>query len=618
MALGNYTDPRLSPSEGQGSGEVLVERKRLLISLLADRRAIRVICAPSLYGKTTLATQYARMAFKPEQVEWINADDPLFLVKLDSEGIEEGLGLEPEEGKRLLVIDGVGALSEARRRSFGSLLRRFHAKNCEIIIATEDAELAFGINAPTVVLDARELALSTEETPAGLVPEEMKTTWDEDVRLRMAKRILPAVLLDQAEGEQRFLSSLLLRAPSSREEALSILALVAGRGRLSLLSPFFIEGAAPLAPVVERVYPYAGIKRTSGEFCAYRLGNSARYELLNAHFEDLVANTDVRTEEEFLNLCADMCIETENDMVLSWLLSGMFTPQQRDAFYRSHGMSDVIDAWPLEDERDEQAHASLGRLQRQVPGLTINLFGRCEVTRGGQPVTGSTNLRKKAKLVIAFLLVNYGKDVPRTWIERTVWPGSDPNCARSSFYNLWSYVRKILSPPGSDPFAATKSRETVSLSCLDLESDVLKIEELCAQIHGYDDPQLCREALEKIEQLYCGPLLPGIQNDQLEAYRIAYQNRVLDAAVDGVRVLVRNGELRSAQRFAAFAFQVDATREDVVYLYMKVQRMLGQFAGAISTYVNCRRALVERFGIDGSTRLEELYEEILNDVSKGK
>lgn len=70
-----------------------------------------------------------------------------------------------------------------------------------------------------------------------------------------------------------------------------------------------------------------------------------------------------------------------------------------------------------------------------------------------------------------------------------------------------------------------------------------------------------------------------------------------------------------AQHYAEFAFAIDQTREDVVYQYMKVQQLLGQFAGAISTFVSCRRALVDRFGIDGSSRLEELYEEILEEVS---
>lgn len=106
-----------------------------------------------------------------------------------------------------------------------------------------------------------------------------------------------------------------------------------------------------------------------------------------------------------------------------------------------------------------------------------------------------------------------------------------------------------------------------------------------------------------------------MQNDQIEAYRITFQNRVLDALVDGVRVLMHGNDLRAAQHYAEFAFSIDQTREDVVYQYMKVQQRLGQFGGAISTYVSCRRALIDRFGIDGSNRLEELYEEILEEVS---
>ena len=186
---------------------------------------------------------------------------------------------------------------------------------------------------------------------------------------------------------------------------------------------------------------------------------------------------------------------------------------------------------------------------------------------------------------------------------------------RSSFYNLWSYIRRILTPPGEEPFGSRRSRDTVSLAGLNYLSDVSEVHAQCLLLNGCTDPDICKRALGEIERLYCGPLLPGVQNDQIDAYRITYQNRVLDALVDGVRALIRVNELRLAQHYAEFAFGIDQTREDVVYQYMKVQQLLGQFAGAISTFVSCRRALVDRFGIDGSSRLEELYEEILEEVS---
>lgn len=53
---GNDKDAlRSSPSAALGIGEALINRKRLLVSLLSDREAVRVICAPPLYGKTVLA-----------------------------------------------------------------------------------------------------------------------------------------------------------------------------------------------------------------------------------------------------------------------------------------------------------------------------------------------------------------------------------------------------------------------------------------------------------------------------------------------------------------------------------------------------------------------------------
>ena len=89
---GNDKDaPQSYPSAALGIGEALISRKRLLISLLSDREAVRVICAPPLYGKTVLANQYARIAFPPASVTWIQASEPEFLVNLDSGNIEEAL-----------------------------------------------------------------------------------------------------------------------------------------------------------------------------------------------------------------------------------------------------------------------------------------------------------------------------------------------------------------------------------------------------------------------------------------------------------------------------------------------------------------------------------------------
>lgn len=612
---GNDKDaPQSYPSAALGIGEALISRKRLLISLLSDREAVRVICAPPLYGKTVLANQYARIAFPPASVTWIQASEPEFLVNLDSGNIEEALDSDNYSPGKLVVFDGISKLKGKRRTSLVTLMGKLHTKQCEVMVTTEDSTLAADVELPVVVLDAREMALSSDELPKYQDHSDNHDSLFEKGHMP-TKRSVPPVALDKERGADRFLKALLRQTPSSPEESLAYLALFFGSGSLSQITDFFDERTQPDISLVESLFPFAGVRLLSSSFSAFELTVEARHELMAAHYSSIVPFTRFEDEAEFLLACVDSCLVSGKRA----LASMAFESRKIQQWYaEKHGPETANLSLPIPANEHSfgEGGASPDALKaKTVSPVRIDLFGRCEVTRDGESVLSKGELRRKAKLVIALLVVNDGKELPRTWIERIVWPESDPACVRSSFYNLWSYIRRILTPPGEEPFGSRRSRDTVSLAGLNYVSDVGEVHAQCLLLNGCTDPDICKRALGKIERLYCGPLLPGVQNDQVDAYRITYQNRVLDALVDGVRALIRVNELRLAQHYAEFAFAIDQTREDVVYQYMKVQQLLGQFAGAISTFVSCRRALVDRFGIDGSSRLEELYEEILEEVS---
>lgn len=603
-----------SPSAALGIGEALINRKRLLVSLLSDREAVRVICAPPLYGKTVLANQYARMAFPPGNVTWIQASDPEFLVNLDSGNIEEVLDSDNSSPGKLVVFDGISKLKGKRRTSLVTLMGKLHTKQCEVMVTTEDSTLAADVELPVVVLDAREMALSSDELPKRQDHfGNHESPFEKDHM--PTKRCVPPVALDNERGADRFLKALLRQTPSSPEESLAHLALFLGSGSLSQITDFFDEHTQPDISLVERLYPYAGVRLLSSTFSSFDLSDEAKHELMATHYSSVAAFTRFEDEAGFVLACVDLCLATGNRELAAMALESRKVQQW---YAEKHGAETAN--YPLQALGDNAIpaddKATVGSMKHEIASpVRIDLFGHCEVTRDGESVLSKGELRRKAKLVIALLVVNDGKELPRTWIERIVWPESDPACVRSSFYNLWSYIRRILTPSGEEPFGSRRSRDTVSFAGLNYVSDVSEVHAQCLLLNGCTDPDICKRALGEIERLYCGPLLPGVQNDQIDAYRITYQNRVLDALVDGVRALIRVNELRLAQHYAEFAFGIDQTREDVVYQYMKVQQLLGQFAGAISTFVSCRRALVDRFGIDGSSRLEDLYEEILEEVS---
>lgn len=612
---GNDKDAlRSSPSAALGIGEAFINRKRLLVSLLSDREAVRVICAPPLYGKTVLANQYARMAFPPGNVIWVQASEPEFLVNLDSGSIEEVLDSDDSSLGKLVVFDGISKLKGKRRTSLVTLMGKLHTKQCEVMVTTEDSTLAADVELPVVVLDAREMALSSDELPKRQCHSGNHESLFEKGHMP-TKRSVPPVALDKEKGADRFLKALLRQTPSSPEESLAYLALFLGSGSLSLITDFFDEHAQPDIALVESLFPFAGVSLLSSSFYAFELTVEARHELMAAHYSSIVSFSRFEDEAEFLLACVDSCLAAGKRALASKALESRKVQQW---YAEKHGAETGNFSLPI--PASEHFFGEGGTITDAikteiVSPVRINLFGRCEVTRDGKNVLSNGELRRKAKLVLALLVVNDGKELPRTWIERIVWPESDPACVRSSFYNLWSYIRRVLTPPDEEPFGSRRSRDTVSLAGLNYVSDVGEVHAQCLLLNGCNDPDICKRALGEIERLYCGPLLPGVQNDQIDAYRITYQNRVLDALVDGVRALIRANDLRLAQHYAEFAFGIDQTREDVVYQYMKVQQLLGQYAGAISTFVSCRRALVDRFGIDGSSRLEELYEEILEEVS---
>lgn len=612
---GNDKDAlRSSPSAALGIGEALINRKRLLVSLLSDREAVRVICAPPLYGKTVLANQYARMAFPPGNVTWVQASEPEFLVNLDSGSIEEVLDSDDSLPGKLVVFDGISKLKCKRRTSLVTLMGKLHTKQCEVMVTTEDSTLAADVELPVVVLDAREMALSSDE-----LPKRQDHSGSQDSLFESGytptKRSVPPVALDKEKGADRFLKALLRQTPSSPEESLAYLALFLGSGSLSLITDFFDEHTQPDISLVESLFPFAGVSLLSSSFSAFELTVEAWHELMAAHYSSIVPFSRFEDEAEFLLACVDSCLAAGKRALASKALESRKVQQW---YAEKHGAETGNFSLPI--PANEHFFGEGGVITDAVKTeivspVRIHLFGRCEVTRDGKNVLPNGELRRKAKLVLALLVVNDGKELPRTWIERIVWPESDLACVRSSFYNLWSYIRRVLTPPDEEPFGSRRSRDTVSLAGLNYVSDVGEVHAQCLLLNGCNDPDICKRALGEIERLYCGPLLPGVQNDQIDAYRITYQNRVLDALVDGVRALIRANDLRLAQHYAEFAFGIDQTREDVVYQYMKVQQLLGQYAGAISTFVSCRRALVDRFGIDGSSRLEELYEEILEEVS---
>lgn len=80
-------------------------------------------------------------------------------------------------------------------------------------------------------------------------------------------------------------------------------------------------------------------------------------------------------------------------------------------------------------------------------------------------------------------------------------------------------------------------------------------------------------------------------------------DRLIEALVNGGEQLRKTGETALALRYFRFAFDNEPTREDVCYLLMLTLWKLGRHGEALNEYFVCRRALVDRFGIEGTAKI---------------
>lgn len=248
--------------------------------------------------------------------------------------------------------------------------------------------------------------------------------------------------------------------------------------------------------------------------------------------------------------------------------------------------------------------------------LRINMFGRFEIEAYDPNITIKTKVRKQLRLLIALLAINDGREVSRPWIQQTMWPNSSERNARQSLYSMWSLLNKsIFDRDGDCPFFESYP-QSVALNSTLVETDTQLLTSICKRLR-YEtlDIPLYEKAIEALEDIYRGPLLPGDETAEVIASRKQHHDRLIEALVNGGEQLRKTGETALALRYFRFAFDNEPTREDVCYLLMLTLWKLGRHGEALNEYFVCRRALIDRFGIEGTTKLRKLYDAILADAS---
>ncbi len=248
-------------------------RTVLVAKLLAERDVARFIVAPSGYGKTSVALEYAETVFGFHHVFWLNGKSPCFIRDLDNQTLFSELS-RLDRDSFLVVIEDVPLLHAARAEKLAGQIDELLGAGNEVIVTCEPTYDAFSQMTDRVLLGGRDLLVRDEELAkaAGALAWALPSPGPVASQDRVAALVwgtdapgaAQAAFLRAAVGEE---------LPSEMMLAMFVL-ITLGFGDIDEVEGFFAVDPE-LLQLLNRSYPHLGINLLEGTFRTANFGVDA-------------------------------------------------------------------------------------------------------------------------------------------------------------------------------------------------------------------------------------------------------------------------------------------------------------------------------------------------------
>ena len=128
-------------SAHQFANASLRERSALLARLVNERGKTHVLCAPSSYGKSVLAYQFANLITSLNEVIWVDASNPQFALGL-SVGNKTDALMEACESATMVVFDNLANLNSAQLACLCALIDQLKTKEKTLLSPRASSNIA--------------------------------------------------------------------------------------------------------------------------------------------------------------------------------------------------------------------------------------------------------------------------------------------------------------------------------------------------------------------------------------------------------------------------------------------------------------------------------------------
>lgn len=244
--------------------------------------------------------------------------------------------------------------------------------------------------------------------------------------------------------------------------------------------------------------------------------------------------------------------------------------------------------------------------------LRIQLLGEIAVFQNGvNLLSGRRNTR--AMLLLAYLLLQRGKQLNREYLAAIFWPDSKGEQARTNLRGALIVLRE----QAPELAACLEDRRPHLGWRIDCEHtvDVFEFEAMLGRAEALApaDVSAAIAALKQSVSLYTGELLPGIYDEWVLGERNRLHTTYLNALLWLAELLEASGQIRDAIRYAELLLRADRLRETSHLLLMRLLAATGDRARALRCYADCARLLLDELGANPGPAIEALHRRLLQE-----
>jgi peptide/nickel transport system substrate-binding protein len=248
--------------------------------------------------------------------------------------------------------------------------------------------------------------------------------------------------------------------------------------------------------------------------------------------------------------------------------------------------------------------------------VRISLTGRVSIEANGTILDEQDFPGRQARLVLAYLLAELGRPVPRDELAEALWGEALPATWEKALAVLVSKLRVLLDKCGIDGRQALRS----AFGCYQLVLpegawiDVAAASETVGTAEAAlaaGDLAEARSSAAAAAALARRPFLPGEHGSWVEEKRRDLRDllvRSLDCLADAC---LRSGNAGEAVKHAEELTVLEPFRESSYRMLMGAHSAAGNNAEALRVHERCRQLLAEELGAFPSPETESIYHEIL-------